>query len=109
MQTTESTPLLKALRRTLAVGEFAVAGLFLLMALDGFTTGRVGGGCGASYGAAFVKFFALPSLLIGVGVAAVAFKGWRSGRRWWAWHAAMLAWVVVAPIGSLILLAELGG
>lgn len=108
MQTTESNPLLTALRRTLAVIEFAVAGLFLLLALDGFTTGRVGGGCGASIGAAFVKLFALPSLLIGFGVAAVAFKGWRSGRRWWAWHAAMVAWAVVAPIASLALMSELG-
>lgn len=105
MQTRESNPLLTALRRTLAVIEFAVAGLFLLLALDGFTTGEVGGGCGASFGAAFFKFFALPSLLIGVGVATVAYKGWRSGRRWWAWHAAMLAWVVVAPIASLIIMA----
>ena len=107
MQTRESNPLLTALRRTLAVVEFAAAGFFLLLALDGFTTGEVGGGC-ASLGAALGKFFALPSLLLGVGVALVAFKGWRSGRRWWAWHAAMLAWAVVAPIASLILWAGLG-
>lgn len=108
MHTKESNPLLTALRRTLAVVEFAAAGLFLLLALDGFTTGRVGGGC-ASLGAALGKFFALPFLLIGVGVAAVAFKGWRSARRWWTWQLAMLLWVVVAPVVSIVLMAALPG
>ena len=107
MQTTESNPLLKALRRTLAVVEFAAAGLFLLLALDGFTT-EVGGGC-AGLADGIMKAFALPSLLIGVGVAVVAFKGWRSGRRWWTWQCLMLLWVVVAPIASLILLSGLSG
>ena len=107
MQTRESTPLLTALRRAVAVIEFAVAALFLLLALDGFTT-EVGGGC-AGLADGIMKAFALPSLLIGVGVGLVAFKGWRGVRRWWTWQCLMLLWVVVAPIASLILLAGLGG
>ena len=106
MQTQKPSPILSALRRSFALIEFAAAALFLLLALDGMTA-RVGGGC-ASLGAAMGRLLALPFLLAGVGVAFVAFKSWRSGRRWWAWHAAMLAWVVVAPALSLILLANFG-
>jgi hypothetical protein len=110
MQTTESNLLLTALRRAVAVVEFAAAGLFLLLALDGFTTGEVGGGCAGSLADGIMKMFALPSLLISFGVGLVAFKGWRGGgRRWWTWQCLMLLWVVVAPIASLILLASLSG
>lgn len=92
-----------ALRRTLAVVEFAVAGLLLLLGLVGLlSSGNRVGGDGILTGIA--DAMNVPCLLSGVGLAVAAYTAWRGERRWWAWQAALPAWwiVVIVILISLI-------
>ena len=94
-----------ALRRSLAVIELAVAGGLLLLSYDLWTSRRVGGD-GIATG--FAWLFGVFGMLISLGVVLAAVTAWLGRRRWWVWQAAMLAWAVVVPVGSLLVLIIFG-
>lgn len=97
METRGSNPASVSLRRGLAVVEFAVAGLLLLLGVGGvLTSGSRVGGDGILTGIA--DAMNVPCLLSGVGLAVAAYTAWRGERRWWAWQAALPAWWTVAIV-----------
>ena len=91
------------LRRGLAITEFAVAGLFLLLGVDSLITKptRANGG-GDGLGGAWFQVVAVPVILSGAVLAATAFMAWKGQRRWWMWQAALPAFWVVGFIGFVI-------
>jgi hypothetical protein len=99
MQPRGSSPFVRTLRRVLAVIEFAIAGVFLLLGVGGVTTSpheRIGGdGIGTGIWIAM----GVPLLLSSGAVMVSAYTAWRGGRWWWAWQAALPAfWVAVLVV-----------
>ena len=102
MHRIEPSTFLLALRRTLAVTEFVVAGLLLLAGIDGLTMdpGRRIGAHGEATG--IWMFMAWPFLLSGLLLTLSAYTAWRGGRRWWAWQAALPAFWLAALVVFLV-------
>ena len=92
---------MKLPRRALALVEFAFAGLLLLLGVDAATS-KPGGGC-AGFPAGLLQGFAVPLLILGLGVLLSAFRAWRGTRLWWVWQTALLAFFVVGPMALMIL------
>jgi hypothetical protein len=102
MHRIELSTLLLALRRTLAITEFAVAGLLLAFGVDGLTMNprqRIGGD-GIATG--IWMFMAVPFLLSGLVLMFSAYTAWRGGRRWWAWQAALPALWLAAAVALVV-------
>jgi hypothetical protein len=103
MKARESSPFPVVLRRAIAVIEFGAAGLLLLFGIESsINPGRRVGGDGIATG--IMRAFALPFILIGVGLALAAVTAWLGRRKWWAWQAAMVAWGISVLVVTFLVL-----
>jgi hypothetical protein len=101
MKTQELHTFPAALRFALAIVEFVLASLLLMLGII-CSIDTPGRGSSDGIGKGIAEMMALPFILYGLGIAVAAVTAWIGGRRWWIWQIVILTLEVVLPVALII-------